>query len=101
VLAKIIDEQHRHIEEAKKKTKTAQRDAARRSHHRRIRQENGATSANATGTPNIEIVNRPPAGDAAKPEKWRIPQLKPSVPNDDLASILASISDDDIEEIFE
>ena len=100
VLAKIIDEQQRHIEEAKKKTKTAQRDATRRQHHGRIRQEIGATSARANATPKIEIANRTPASDAAESKSSRTPQIKPSVPNDDLASILAGISDDDIEETF-
>jgi len=99
VLAKIIDEQRRHIEEAKKKTKTAQRDAARRSHHGRIRQENRATSSTPATLPKIEIIPREtsPAAAPTNPQ----PLIKTPAPNDDLASILAGITDDDIEEIFE
>jgi putative transposase len=101
VLAKIIDEQNRHIEEAKKKTKTAQRDAARRAHHSRTRQEGGATSWSSTSTPNITIVNKPGADEAASAPSGKPPAIKPRAPSDDLSSILAGISDDDIEEIFE
>ncbi|MEO7692218.1 MAG: Mu transposase C-terminal domain-containing protein [Sphingomonas sp.] len=101
VLAKIIDEQHRHIEEAKQKTKTAQRDAARRAHHNRTRQEPGATSRSAGSTPNIEIVNKPRSGDAVTSETRRTPPIHVSAPQVDLSSILADISDDDIEELFE
>ena len=101
VLAKIIDEQHRHIEEAKKKTKTAQRDAARRAHHGRTREDAGATSWSTSTTPNVEIVNKPGAAEAANAATGKRPPLKPKGPNDELASILAGISDDDIEEIFE
>lgn len=99
VLAKIIDEQRRHIEEAKKKTKTAQRDAARRSHHGRIRQENRATSSTPATLPKIEIIPREtnPAAAPTNPQ----PLIKTPASNDDLASILAGITDDDIEEIFE
>ncbi len=99
VLAKIIDEQHRHIEEAKKKTKTAQRDAARRSHHGRIRQENSATSSTPAAPPKIEIIPR--KSNAAAAPANPPPRIKPPAPNDDLSSILARITDDDIEEIFE
>lgn len=101
VLGKIIDEQRRHIEDAKKKTKTAQRDAARRSHHDRIRKDHGATGASLAGTSSIEIVNKNPSANNTQPENNRAPQVKRGVPNDDLASILAGINDDDIEEIFE
>lgn len=99
VLAKIIDEQHRHIEEAKKKTKTAQRAAARRSHHGRIRQENGVTSSTPATLPKIEIIPRE-SNAAAAPNNSQ-PLIRPPAPNEDLASILAAITDDDIEEIFE
>lgn len=101
VLSKIIDEQQRHIEEAQKKTKTAQRDAARRSHHGRTRQEGGATSSSVASTPNIKVVNKTPPGDVDDPKAGRAQQIRTNVHNDDLASILAGISDDDIEEIFE
>lgn len=101
VLARIIDEQHRHIEEAKKKTKTAQRDAARRSHHSRIRQEGTATSSSAVVTPKIEIVNPTKPSRTIEPEAKPTPRIAPRAPDDDLAGILSGISDDDIEEIFE
>ncbi|ATY30616.1 Mu transposase C-terminal domain-containing protein [Sphingomonas psychrotolerans] len=99
VLAKIIDEQNRHIEEAKKKTKTAQRDAARRSHHGRIRREGGTTSS--SGGNRIEIVNMTGVSSSEAPKNTPTPLIKSSTANGDLASILASISDDDIEDIFE
>lgn len=101
VLARIIDEQHRHIEEATKKTKTAQRDAARRSHHGRIRQEGGATSSNVPGKAKIEVVSRPGAAEAAPPGTRRATPIAPRAPDDDLSSILAGISDDDVAELFE
>ena len=78
-----------------------QRDAARRSHHSRIRQEGAATSPGAVVKPRIAIVNPAKTGEAPEPEIRSTPRIAPRAPDDDLASILSSISDDDIEEIFE
>lgn len=101
ILAKIIDEQHRHILEAKKKTKTAQRDATRRAHHSRIRLEEGATSERTAKTPRISLVGDEGgyAGPGIAPTP--VPQATRPPFDDDVTSILAGISDDDIEELFE
>lgn len=99
LLAKIIDEQHRHVEEAVKKTKTAQRDAARRAQHNRIRAEtpNAAPSRNAATESMVNFTPRSPqlcGSDGGS---------KPATPAGEgsLASILAGISDDDVEAMFE
>lgn len=102
ILAKIINEQRNHIEQAKKKTKSAQRDAARRAEHERMRQEPGVTSAKAAKSPTITLAA--PEGEtettARRPERPPAHRTNPVV-TDDIASILAGISDDDIEELFQ
>lgn len=103
LLGKIIDEQHRHIEEAVKKTKTAQREAARRSHHDRIRSDAPAPSplsSSPVAAPKPVTAPTPtptpqlPVGDGSA-------QGKRPAGDGSLASILAGISDDDVEAIFE
>jgi putative transposase len=99
LLGKIVDERQRHIEEAKKKTKTAQREATRRSHHDRIRDEDGATSARKTPTITLTTVPKTETA-AASHNRTLSPVLQPPPP-DDISSILTAISDDDIEELFQ
>lgn len=101
LLAKIIDEQHRSIEEAQKKTKTAQRVATQRSHHSRLRKEGGAAAVAHTAVPKLEIM---PSGRAASGQPdVNVRSVEPAAAAnaEDLTSILAGITDDDIEENFE
>ncbi len=97
-LGKIIEEQHRHLEEAAKKTKSAQRDAAKRAHHDRIRSQ--APVPSPSPTPMIEITSVVQKG--LKPEKEVAPARAMRMPEEGhVASILAGISDDDVEAMFE
>lgn len=101
LLGKIIDEQHRHIEEAVKKTKTAQREATRRSHHNRIRREAPVQTAESGPavkfvTASAQMPSPPPHGVGNKSRK------NDQAPSEgSIAAILAGISDDDVEAIFE
>lgn len=100
LLGKIIDEQHRHIEEAVKKTKSLQREAARRSHHDRIRSEVPAPrpapkAVVELGKPLDAPTPVPPRSDAIPPSTG-----KPAGEGS-LASILAGISENDVEAMFE
>lgn len=98
LLGRIIDEQHRHIKEAVKKTKTAQREAARRSHHDRMRSDAPTPSPNRS--PVIEVGNRPHV-PASEPRKDTVIQKTTRAADEgSLASILAGISDDDVEAMF-
>ncbi|MBR2173721.1 Mu transposase C-terminal domain-containing protein [Sphingopyxis sp.] len=101
LLANIIDEQHRNIEEAVKKTKTAQRYAARRQDHKRLRDEQSSLP-DSKALPKIELAGGQSANRAREqvPASERQPvNLVPSQ-KDDLAAILASIDDNDIEDMF-
>lgn len=101
LLGRIIDEQHRHIEEAVKKTKTAQREAARRSHHGRIRKEAPVPAAES-GT--VARFARPPSPSPAPPSAPPVDQTgKTQRPpaEGSIAAILAGISEDDVEAMFE
>lgn len=99
VLAKIITEQQKHIEEAKKKTKTAQREAARKMHHDRMRE--GAS------TPSVPVVDTATGRDSIQtpPDPKHLgPAAQPVAPKSDegsLAAILADISDEELDEVFE
>lgn len=100
VLGKIIDEQHRHIEEAVKKTKTAQREATRRAHHDRIRSQ--APSPTPVRTPLVSLAKPivPPQLLPAAAATDATP-LRKIQDDGSLAAILAGISDDDVEAMFE
>lgn len=96
VLAKIINEQHKHIEEAVRKTKTAQREAARRQHHDRIRQETAAPHPSTSGA----TANTPPIPQNDQhPRSADHPNL-PAPGEGSLAAILADISDEELDEVF-
>ncbi len=90
LLAKIIDEQRAHIEQAQKKTKAAQRQNTRRSHHAKIRE-----SVDHSREEGIEIEH-PPAKPVAA-----IPVTPPFEKSSSLTSILAALSDDDIDRSFD
>ena len=99
VLCKIILEQRKHIEEATKKTKTAQREAARKSHHDRMRDSTD---------PALPMANKNPASPNAIPipqnDVTVEPAAQPLAPKPDegsLAAILANISDEELDEVFE
>lgn len=99
VLCKIILEQRKHIEEATKKTKTAQREAARKSHHDRMRDSTGPSlpmaSKNAAQPDSVLILqNGVTVEPAAQP-------LAPKPDEGSLAAILADISDEELDEVFE
>lgn len=105
LLGKIIDEQHQHIEEAVKKTKTAQREASRRSHHDRIRAETPSTPKIHTPVIAIGTGLKNPAPATARgttPASTHNTHTHNTQTSEgSLASILAGISDDDVEAIFE
>lgn len=94
LLAKIIDEQHQHIEEAVKKTKTAQREASRRSHHDRIRAETPKAA------PNYPVKPTQPQPSGSQ-HKGHTLNNTISANDGNLSAILAGISDDDVEAMFE
>lgn len=97
LLGRIIEEQQRHLEEAVKKTKTAQREAAKRSHHDRIRSEAPAFPDPGTVLDKGETFN-----PGSQPSNKPTDKFKSDFNSDDgIASILADISDDDVEAIFE
>ncbi len=98
LLARIIDEQHNHIEEAVKKTKTAQREATRRSHHGRMRAQTPTPAPSHRPTVDMGAPIAPPV---PQPSTATIQKPKTPAQEGSLASILAAISDDDVEAMFE
>lgn len=100
LLGKIIDEQQKHIEDAVKKTKTAQREATRRSHHDRMRSE--FPSKSPTREPVIDIgKGAGPKASASQHGKAPATNTNKNADKGSLASILADISDNDVEAMFE
>lgn len=102
LLGKIIDEQQKHIEDAVKKTKTAQRDATRRSHHDRMRSE--VKTRTPIRRPMIDIGKEAtPTPSSSRHEKSQTTSTNTNNNADkgSLASILADISDNDVEAMFE
>lgn len=100
LLGKIIDEQQQHIQDAIKKTKTAHREATRRSHHDRMRSEFPGKST--AREPVIDIGK----GDGLKASasqygKRTATDTNKNADQGSLASILADISDNDVEAMFE
>lgn len=98
LLAKIIDEQHRHIDEAIKKTKTAQRAASRRTHHGQMRSE--ASTPTPSGRPTVEM-GKPITPPVPQTVATATQKAQTAGQEGSLASILAAISDDDVEAMFE
>lgn len=101
-LAKIIEEQHLHIEEAIKKTKGAQRKAAQKSHHDRIRSEKPATTPTDHRVITVAAVPapKPPPASTYDVEK-RVGKGPPAHTTDSIAAILQNVSEDDVEAMFE
>lgn len=101
LLSKIIDEQHRHIEEAVKKTKSAQREAARQQHHSRIRKEAPVPAARRGAVPRFVQPTSTPASTQSDEQPVRNGKTQQAPAEGSIAAILAGISDDDVEAMFE
>jgi putative transposase len=102
-LAKILDAQAAHIEEARRKTKSAQRDKAKRAHHSRIRETHGA---GAEGPSQAAHADRSgiTLGSGSGAELGALPRKRPPAApprHEDMLAIAASVSDDDLEGMFE
>ncbi|WP_296706767.1 Mu transposase C-terminal domain-containing protein [Rhodoblastus sp.] len=101
LLAQIIDERRRHVEEAQKLTKTARREASRRAHHTRMRK---AAAPQSPQNDEITILagapNPKPQADAAQftPPKNLQQNNGFNDQSQDLSALLNSITDDDIED---
>lgn len=89
ILAGIIDAQHDHIDECVKLTRSAARNQTRKSHHDRIRERAPAPSPHITSTPSASPAQAP--GQPA----WTSPT--PEAANENLADLLAGLTDDDID----
>lgn len=101
LLGRLIDEQHRHIEEAVKKTKTAQREATRRSHHTRIRKETAVQTEESGIVVRLKTTSAlEPSSSSQAPATTTENHQRVSAEGS-ITSILAGISDDDVEAIFE
>ncbi len=101
LLAKTIDDRHRHIEENQKLTKTAKREASRRAHHSRIRK------ATAVPPPQSDAMTTPAAAPNPTPPS-EVVKSTPAKTSDqsrgftdqsqDLSTLLGNITNDDIED---
>lgn len=116
-LARIILEQQSHIEEAQRKTKTAQRAATRRSANERTRQQARAgdgkpaviTSAGDASDPSIDLAILPPPTVHPEAKERKPSPRQPAQPGrpagsehaSDIAAILANITDDDVDRLFD
>lgn len=105
-LAKLIEERHAHLERAEKLTKTAQREAARLTHHRQIR----AASPHKPQSPadaqdfQADFVAKPAATppSAKSPPRPRSPSAgTANVSTEELKAMLAEISDASVEDMID
>ena len=101
ILARIIDEQHRNIEESVKKTKTAQREATRKAHHDRLRRSSPSDAVDAPQSPRIQIVETTAAAGKTSSSPQRRPQAAPPTPLINIAAIVSKISEAELEAMFD
>jgi len=87
-LAAIIDAQREHIESCIKRTRSAARSETRKSHHDRLR-------AAASPTPPRVAASSPPAASPPTQATWSA--SPPAAANENLADLLAGLTDDDID----
>lgn len=101
ILARIIDEQHRNIEESVKKTKSAQRLATRKAHHDRLRKSAPPTIVDAPQGLRLEVAETAAVAVKTSSSPPRRPQSAPPTPSANITAIVSKISDADLEAMFD
>lgn len=93
-LARIIEEEHRHVETAVKLTRQAAREQARRNHHGRLREEAPSAARPAQAAPVLDTGQQP---DLKLPSSTVSPRHAPIPAGESLGTLLARLSDEEIE----
>lgn len=94
LLAEIIEEQRRHVEEAQKRTKSARRAKARMVHHERMRSDASSRPEPKARRPASPSTPRnPPPGPRPEPDGEDFGTRD----EEDFSSILATISEEDVD----